>query len=88
MISAPNAYNTDKPEHAPEYSFGLKTQIEKPNDVPGESSQVLETSTRMRFEVQFFSSPDHLSALPRTRLAWGDYGGCAIPWLSACVVAR
>jgi len=35
MIPAPGTYNPEKPEHTPNYSFGLKTPLGKPSDTPG-----------------------------------------------------
>lgn len=40
LITAPGQYRLDRSGtiilgHSPKYTFGLKTQIEKPNDTPG-----------------------------------------------------
>ncbi|KAE8741952.1 hypothetical protein FOCC_FOCC012512, partial [Frankliniella occidentalis] len=40
LSAAPNAYNPDVHDHAPEYTFGLRTQIERPNGIPASSLRV------------------------------------------------
>lgn len=46
-ISAPGQYNPEKSsslflDDAPKYTFGMKTQTEKPSDTPGTSSSKIE----------------------------------------------
>jgi len=51
---APGAYNPEKPEHTPNYSFGLKTPIGKPSDTPGKIPLNMEkNSSKIFLELNY-----------------------------------